>query len=98
MITIEKAFELAQKANVTGISLSRTADETADYWCFYYDTDDVLIGPRPVAVNKNDGKVWSVFIRNMRMSLIALRKSKCRELSSLYSIPHIWKCVEEMLK
>ena len=61
MITIEKAFELAQKANVTGISLSRTADETADYWCFYYDTDDVLIGPRPVAVNKNDGKVWSVF-------------------------------------
>ncbi|WP_176011742.1 hypothetical protein [Victivallis sp. Marseille-Q1083] len=61
MITIEKAFELAQKANVTGISLSRTADETADYWCFYYDTDDVLIGPRPVAVNKKDGKVWGVF-------------------------------------
>ena len=61
MITIEKAFELAQKANITGIPLSRTADETASYWCFYYDTDEVLIGLLPIAVNKKDGKIWGVF-------------------------------------
>lgn len=60
MITLKKAFEIAQDHGTYGFPLSRIANETDDFWVFYLDTDKVLIGPRPIAVDKKDGRVWGV--------------------------------------
>lgn len=58
MITLKKAFEIAQAHGTYGYPLSRIADETDDFWIFYLDTDEVLIGPTPIAVEKKNGRVW----------------------------------------
>ena len=60
MITLKKAFEIAQDHGTYGFPLSRIANETDDFWVFYLDTDKVLIGQRPIAVDKKDGRVWGV--------------------------------------
>ena len=60
MITLKKAFEIAQDHGTYGFPLSIIANETDDFWVFYLDTDKVLIGPRPIAVDKKDGRVWGV--------------------------------------
>ena len=59
MITLKKAFEIAQAHGTYGYPLSRIADETDDFWIFYLDTDEVLIGPTPIAVEKKNGRVWA---------------------------------------
>lgn len=65
MITLKKAFEAAQAHCQFDIPLSRIADETDDFWVFHFDTDKILIGPRPIAVDKKDGRVWGVFPPSM---------------------------------
>lgn len=60
MITLKEAFEIAQAHGTYGFPLSRIANEAGDFWVFYLDTDKVLIGPRPIAVDKKDGRVWGV--------------------------------------
>lgn len=61
MITLKEAFKIAQDYNGSGIPLSRIAEETDKFWVFYLDTDKVLIGPGPIAVDKKDGRYWDVF-------------------------------------
>lgn len=61
MITLKKAYELANKYNSTGIPLQHSALDVDSYWLFDYDTKEVLIGPRPIAVNKKDGQAWLLF-------------------------------------
>ena len=65
MITLKKAYELAQAFTESDFPLSRTAVEADNFWVFYLDTDEILIGPRPVAVDKKDGRTWSVFPPSM---------------------------------
>ena len=61
MITLKEAFKIAQDHGTFGFPLSRIVDETDDFWVFHLDTDKVLIGPRPIAVDKKDGRVWGIF-------------------------------------
>lgn len=61
MITLKEAFKIAQDHGTYGFPLSRIADETDEFWVFYLDTDKVLIGPGPIAVDKKDGRVWGIF-------------------------------------
>lgn len=58
MITLKEAFKIAQDFNGSGIPLSRIADETDDLWIFLLDTDEVLIGPADVAVDKKTGRAF----------------------------------------
>ena len=61
MITLKEAFKIAQDYVGQGALLSKVADETDNFWVFDYDTDKVLIGPHPIAVDKKDGRVWGIF-------------------------------------
>lgn len=77
MITLKKAFEIAQTYCKSDIPLSRIADDTKDFWVFHLDTDEVLIGPCPTGVDKKDGRAWRVFPPSMtEEQLEALENAK----------------------
>ena len=59
MITLKEAFKIAQDFNSSCIPLSRIADETDDLWIFLLDTDEILIGPADVAVDKKNRSCFS---------------------------------------
>ena len=58
MITLKEAFKIAQEYANFGFPLSRIADEIDDLWIFLLDTDEVLIGPADVAVDKKTGRAF----------------------------------------